>query len=60
MSTTLTIELPVHFQRGGHGSRKHSQMVEENFNEYESHITDARLFSFRATNAHKQQSSRCS
>jgi hypothetical protein len=22
MSTTLTIELPVHFQRGGHGSRK--------------------------------------
>ena len=22
MSTTLTIDLPVHFQRGGHGSRK--------------------------------------
>ena len=22
MSTTLTIELPVHFQRGGHGGRK--------------------------------------
>jgi hypothetical protein len=23
MSTTLTIEVPVHFQRCGHGSRKH-------------------------------------
>ena len=22
MSTTLTIEVPVHFHRGGHGSRK--------------------------------------
>jgi hypothetical protein len=30
MSTTLVIELPVHFQRGGHGSRKQLRLgVEE-------------------------------